>query len=132
MTGFALSTVPPPARVPRWYHFTSFHLMKFCAGCTARTIIAVLKTLLLVPVSSLPFRHSGQNFVYISHLSRDLHAAPIPSSDHPNNMGPYFVDCLNKSIYCKTQCTSRQHNNNINYNSISINTQLICYMFRLF
>jgi len=36
------------------------------------------------------------------------------------------------SIYCKTQFTSRQHNNNINYNSISINTQLICYMFRLF
>ena len=37
-----------------------------------------------------------------------------------------------KSIYCKTQFTSRQHKNNINYNSISINTQLICYMFRLF
>ena len=36
------------------------------------------------------------------------------------------------SIYCKTQFTSRQHNNNINHNSISINTQLICYMFRLF
>ena len=35
-------------------------------------------------------------------------------------------------VYCKTQFTSRQHNNNINYNSISINTQLICYMFRLF
>jgi len=37
-----------------------------------------------------------------------------------------------QTIYCKTQFTSRQHNNNINYNSISINTQLICYMFRLF
>ena len=37
-----------------------------------------------------------------------------------------------KSIYYKTQFTSRQHNSNINYNSISINTQLICYMFRLF
>ena len=36
------------------------------------------------------------------------------------------------AIYCKTQFTSCQHNNNINYNSISINTQLICYMFRLF
>ena len=37
-----------------------------------------------------------------------------------------------KSIYCKTQFISRQHNSNINYSSISINTQLICYMFRLF
>ena len=35
-------------------------------------------------------------------------------------------------VYCKTQFTSPQHNNNINYNSMSINTQLICYMFRLF
>ena len=50
---------------------------------------------------------------------------------------PCLVHCIShqwvkKSIYCKTQFTSRQHNNNINYNTISINTQLICYMFRLF
>ena len=46
-----------------------------------------------------------------------------------------FMSHLNDlwlSIFCKTQCSSRQHNNNINHNNISINTQLICYMFRLF
>ena len=49
---------------------------------------------------------------------------------HPDT--PLWDKLLFSSIYCKTQFTSRQHNNNINYNSISINTQLICYMFRLF
>ena len=47
---------------------------------------------------------------------------------NPNRKGKHS---RSESIYCKTQFTSRQHNN-INYNSISINTQLICYMFRRF
>lgn len=98
MTGFAPSTVhPTPSPLVSFHLISSIEIL--CCLRSSKDYCCVLKALLLVPMWSLPFRHSGQNFVYISHLSRALRAALIPSSDHPNNMGlySYFVNCLKRT-----------------------------------
>jgi hypothetical protein len=91
------SCTPTPSPLVSFYLISSKEILFWLPS--SKDYYSVLKALLLVPMWSLLFIHSGQNFVYISHLSRALHAAPIPSSDHPNNMGlySYFVNCPNKT-----------------------------------